>query len=82
MKHGEDLVRYLGEEVLGLLVAKAGEVFERGMPEEPRRGEIQRRKTIVKYKCKTIRVVVAKTQNCYVIITAHPYPGKVPDYVL
>ncbi|AET32470.1 hypothetical protein [Pyrobaculum ferrireducens] len=36
---------------------------------------IERRRAVVKYRCKTLRVVVAKTLRCYLIVTVFPDPG-------
>ena len=43
---------------------------------------IERRRTIVKYKCGTLRAVIAKTIRCLTIVTIFPDPGKRLDIVL
>jgi hypothetical protein len=34
---------------------------------------------VVKFRGKTLRVVIAKTDVCYLVITAHPYGGRPYD---
>ena len=86
IKHITDVARYTGPETLNTIASKAHAIYEHGTPDEvPDRLkgiEIERRRTIVKYKCKTLRVVIAKTIKCLTIVTIFPDPGKRLDIVL
>ena len=70
-KHRKDVVKYAGLEALDIILQKAPLVYSRGNPDEvPERLrgiEIERRRTTVKYRCKTLRVVIAKTIKCFKI---------------
>ncbi|WP_333638885.1 hypothetical protein [Pyrobaculum aerophilum] len=85
-KHRKDVVKYAGLEALDIILQKAPLVYSRGNPDEvPERLrgiELERRRTTVKYRCKTLRVVIAKTINCFTIVTIFPDPEKQPDLEL
>ena len=86
IKHREDLARYVGLEALDVLVRHAHLIYQKGMgdevPEKRKEIEVGRKRAIVKYRCRTLRVVVAKTSSCYLLVTAHPYPERSPDLTL
>lgn len=77
------MTRYTGPETLNIIASKAHVIYEHGTPDEvPDRLksiEIERRRAIVKYRCKTLRAVIAKTIKCLTIVTVFPDPRKRPD---
>lgn len=85
-KHEKDIAKYAGPEALRIICEKAPLIYDRGNPEDvPERlsgFELERRRTTVKYRCKTLRVVIAKTASCYTIVTIFPDPGRRPDLEL
>ncbi|MEM4792242.1 MAG: hypothetical protein QXS00_04885 [Pyrobaculum sp.] len=85
-KHERDVVKYAGPDALYIIREKAPLIYDRGNPEdvpERLRGlELERRRATVKYRCKTLRVVIAKTGNCYTVVTIFPDPGRRPDLEL
>ncbi|MGC9051414.1 hypothetical protein [Pyrobaculum sp.] len=82
-KHRYEIARYIGIEAVEVIMKNIHRIHAAGTPEEVpakrRAAEIERRKTVVKYRCRTLRVVTAKTPRCLLVITIHPYPGEVPD---
>ncbi len=60
-------------------------IYEYGTPDEVPDNlkgiEIERR-VVVKYRCRTLRVVIAKTIKCLTIVTIFPDPGRRPDVTL
>lgn len=82
-KHERDIVRYVGREFIGAVISRIEEIYSRGrpqpVPERWRGVEKERRSAIVKFRGKTLRIVVAKTGKCYFIVTAHPYGGVQHD---
>ena len=85
-KHRLDVAKYAGLEFLEAVVSNVEAVFHRGEPDAvPERFiglELERRRAVVKYRCKTLRVVVAKTPRCYLIVTVFPDPGRAPHFVV
>ncbi|AEA11621.1 hypothetical protein TUZN_0118 [Thermoproteus uzoniensis 768-20] len=85
-KHRLDVAKYAGLELLEAVASNIDAIFRRGEPDVvPDRLiglELERRRTVVKYRCKTLRVVVAKTQRCYLIVTVFPDPGSAPHFVV
>ncbi len=81
-----DIEKYTGIETLDMVLRNVHAIYEHGTPENiPDRFrdlELERRRTTIKYKCKTLRVVIAKTRGCFTIVTVFPYPGKTPDIML
>jgi hypothetical protein len=82
-KHGRDIARYVGRDFIGAVISRAGEIYSRGrpqpVPERWRGVERERRSAVVRFCGRTLRVVVARTDRCYFIVTAHPYGGAPHD---
>lgn len=82
-KHERDVAKYVGQEFLHILRRCVEIIFKQGRPhpasERWRHVERERRVAVVKFRGKTLRVVIAKTDVCYLVITAHPYGGRPYD---
>ncbi|MGC8584163.1 MAG: hypothetical protein ACP5MH_10620 [Thermoproteus sp.] len=79
-----DVAKYAG--FLEAVASNIDAIFRRGEPDAvPDRLiglELERRRTVVKYRCRTLRVVVAKTPRCYLVVTVFPDPGRAPHFVV